>query len=307
LDQSTTKRSALGRGLGALIQDARYEKKDIIAAGSINEIEVEKIEPNPFQPRTHFDEDSLIDLASSIKELGIIQPITLRKVDENKYQIISGERRFKASKLAGLTKIPAYVRDANDQGLIEMALVENIQREDLNPIEIALSYHRLIEECSITQENLSERVGKSRSVITNFLRLLKLPAEIQVALRDKKISVGHGRALITIEDAQERLKLFFRIVNEHLSVRDVEEAVRNLNAEAEKVSGVKHSKQIALPQQYISLKKTLADQFKTKIEFKRSDDGKGKIVIPFASDEELEYISSIFNRLSENQQNGLPQ
>jgi len=222
---SAVKRSALGKGLGALIEDAGT-MNDFVRNSSIDEIDINQIESNPFQPRTDFDEESLNELATSIKEIGIIQPITVRKSANGKFQLISGERRFRASIIAGLKTIPAYVRTADDQGMLEMALVENIQREDLDAIEIAISYQRLIEECTLTQESLSDRVGKKRSTITNYLRLLKLPAEIQLGIRKKMLSMGHARALINIEDANDQLYIFEQIINDGLSVRKVEDMVR---------------------------------------------------------------------------------
>jgi len=228
----TIKRPALGRGLGALIDDSKYEKKtveEVISTGSITEIDIENIEVNPFQPRTHFDEEALGELAASIRELGIIQPITVRKLAEGSFQLISGERRFRASKIAGLKAIPAFVRDVNDQSMLELALVENIQREDLDAIEIAITYQRLIDECTLTQEALSERVGKKRSSITNYLRLLRLPAEIQAGIRDKRIAFGHAKALINIEDKEKQLNLFKRTIEEELSVRDTEKYAREIN------------------------------------------------------------------------------
>ncbi len=283
------KRDALGKGLGALIEDADQK---IFEIGSVNEIDINAIEVNPFQSRTKFNEQTLNELASSIKQLGIIQPITVRRVNKNKFQLISGERRFKASKIAGLTKIPAYIRTADDQGLLEMALVENIQREDLNSIEIAISYQRLIEECRLTQETLSERVGKKRSTIANYLRLLKLPAEIQLVIKDKEISMGHARTLVNIDDKETQIKICNEIIKNDLSVRKVEDIVRNLYEQS------KTSKQSNLSNEYTQLKEHLSKYFQTNIEFKRNDKGKGKIVIPFSSDEELERIVGILDKIN---------
>ena len=283
------KRDALGRGLGALIEDADQK---IFQLGSVNEIDINSIEVNPFQSRTKFDEQALNELASSIKQLGIIQPITVHRVNKNKFQLISGERRFKASKIAGLTKIPAYIRTADDQGLLEMALVENIQREDLNSIEIAISYQRLIEECRLTQETLSERVGKKRSTIANYLRLLKLPAEIQLVIKNKEISMGHARTLVNIEDKNTQIKLCHKIIKNDLSVRKVEDIVRNLYNQSDT------TKKFRLSEEYIQLKEHLSKYFQTNIEFKRNDKGKGKIVIPFNSDEELERIIGILDKIN---------
>src|SRR6056297_1384817 len=226
------KRNALGKGLGALIEDAGNENQQQVDA--VNEVDISKIDINPYQPRTNFNEEALNELASSIKEIGVIQPITVREISEDKYQLITGERRFRAAKLAGISKIPAFIRVADDQAMLEMALVENIQREDLDAIEVAISYQRLIEECKLTQENLSGRVGKKRATISNYLRLLRLPAEIQLGIRDHKISMGHARALITIDDPEKQLKAYYRIIDEGLSVRKTEEIIRDLSQQQAK-------------------------------------------------------------------------
>ena len=287
------KRNALGKGLGALIEDAGNGNNYQVDA--VNEISLELIEVNPYQPRTTFDEDALNELASSIKEIGVIQPITVRKINDSKFQLITGERRFRAAKIAGIYKMPAFIRTADDQAMLEMALVENIQREDLDAIEVAISYQRLIEECSLTQENLSGRVGKKRATISNYLRLLKLPAEIQLGIRDHKISMGHARALINIEDPDQQLQAYYRIVDEGLSVRKTEEMIRELGqTQARKSSGTKAKKE--LPDEYKQLKNHLATHFNTNIDVKRNDNGKGKIVIPFKSDKDLERIMSIINQ-----------
>ena len=270
------KRNALGKGLGALIEDAGHDNNYQVDA--VNEITLDKIEVNPYQPRTTFDETALNELASSIKEIGVIQPITVRKINENKFQLITGERRFRAAKIAGIHKMPAFIRTADDQAMLEMALVENIQREDLDAIEVAISYQRLIEECDLTQENLSGRVGKKRATISNYLRLLKLPAEIQLGIRDHKISMGHARALINIEDPDQQLQAYYRIVDEGLSVRATEELIRNLNQSQGKKNNSPRAKK-ELPEEYRQLKDHLASHFNTKIDFKRNDNGKGKIVI----------------------------
>lgn len=289
-------KNALGRGLGALIDDAdreRYEKLD-----TINEIDIDKIDTNPYQPRSKFDEEKLNELASSIKELGIIQPITIRSIDGNKYQLITGERRLRAALIAGLKRIPAYIRTANDQAMLEMALVENIQREDLDAIEVSISFQRLIEECRLTQENLSERVGKKRSTISNYLRLLKLPAEIQLGIRDKRITMGHARALVNIEDIKMQIDAYYRIIDEDLSVRKTEEMVRLLSIESapsEKVS-TKEKKEILL-QDFEDLQNQLSKFFSTDVQFRMNDQGKGKIVIPFKSGDELEKIMGIFDKI----------
>ena len=288
------KRNALGRGLGALIDGADMVQENV---SSISEIPVEKIEANPFQPRTKFDESALKELSVSIKELGIIQPITLRMVAENKYQIIAGERRFRASKIAGLKTIPAYVRVAEDEGMLEMALVENIQREDLDAIEVALSYQRLIEECKLTQETLSDRVGKKRSTISNYLRLLKLPTVIQKGLIDKSISMGHARAIVNIENTEDQLAVYELILAEELSVRKVEELVRNLSKELDKVEQNKGASKEKFPEEYRELKSHLSKFFNTKVDFSLSNKGKGKIVIPFSSAKDLERIMGILDKL----------
>ncbi|RLD60401.1 MAG: chromosome partitioning protein ParB [Bacteroidetes bacterium] len=287
------KKKALGRGLGALIEDS---EKVLENDKNINEINISYIEVNPFQPRTQFDKEALNELSTSIKELGIIQPITVRKVNNTKYQLITGERRLRASKLAGLTKIPAYVRTADDQAMLELALVENIQREDLDAIEVAISYQRLIEECKFTQEVLSDRVGKKRSTITNYLRLLKLPAEIQLGIRSKYISMGHARALINIEDDKSQLNIFKKIIDQGLSVRKVEDLVRDLNNNNNKNN--KSDSPVNNNQEYVQLQKHLSDFFNTQVDFKRNAKGKGKITIPFKTDEELERIVGIFDKLN---------
>mgnify|MGYP003587144828 FL=1 len=290
------KKSALGRGLGALI-DGANEAPAVEASSSINEIEISKIVANPYQPRTKFDEDALNELAASIKEIGIIQPITLRKIDDDQYQIIAGERRFRASKLAGLTTIPAYVRTADDEGMLEMALVENIQREDLDAIEIALSYQRLIDECKLTQENLSDRVGKKRSTVTNYLRLLKLPARIQKGIVEKNISMGHARALVNIQDSEMQLMIFDEIIKNEFSVRRVEEIVRNYNENSESFQTSEKVKKPKFPSEYQDLHHHLSKHFQSKVDFRMDQTGKGKIIIPFGSTKDLERILGILDQL----------
>jgi len=289
-----TKKIALGRGLGALIDDADMEK--IKSVGSINEIDVNLIETNPFQPRTSMDEESLRELASSIRELGIIQPVTVRQIQDNRYQLITGERRYRAAILAGLTSIPAYIRTANDQNLLELALVENIQREDLDAIEVAISYKRLMEECNLTQENMSERVGKKRSTIANYLRLLKLPAEIQLGLKQNKLSMGHARALITIEDPHVQIELYYRIEKEDLSVRQTEDLVRRSQQNNEVIEQRKEKKEKFL-QDFTRLEEHLSRYFNAPVKFRLNEKGKGKIVIPFNTTDDLERIIAIFDRL----------
>jgi len=286
------RKNALGRGLGALIEDAELPR---ITISTINEIDIDMIEVNPFQPRKNFNEESLQELASSIREIGIIQPITVRKINEDKFQLITGERRYKAAILAGLSTIPAYIRTANDQNMLEMSLVENIQREDLDSIEVAISYQRLIEECNLTQEHLSDRVGKKRSTIANYLRLLKLPAEIQLGLRDKIISMGHARAIVNITDPETQLDIYRTIIKNDLSVRKIEEMVRKLYNTSGKTRNT-NKEEISI-KEYKALQDHLIDFFQTEVELKRSNNGKGKIVIPFKSDEDLERILSIFDNL----------
>lgn len=281
------KRNVLGRGLGALMDDA----DKMLPGAGINEIELSKIEANPFQPRTKFDEEPLRELAESIKEIGLIQPITLRKISDDKYQIIAGERRFRAAQLAGLEAIPAYIRKAKDEGMLEMALVENIQREDLDAIEIALSYQRLLEELEFTQEELSTRIGKKRSTIANYLRLLKLPAIIQKGLIDKQISMGHARAIINIENPDTQTLIYNQIIKMGLSVRRVEEMVRNIGSEAQNESAI-HEKP-KFPKEYQPIKKQLDKIFSSKVDFLMNSNGKGKIVISFKSPADLDRIVKI--------------
>ena len=287
---------ALGRGLDALISTTEVHTD---GGSSINEIAIDSISPNPTQPRRDFDEAALRELADSIAEIGIVQPITLRKIDEGNYQIIAGERRWRASKLAGLHSIPAYVRTADDENVMEMALIENIQREDLNSVEIALAYQHLIEQYGLTQERLSERIGKNRSTITNYLRLLRLPAQIQMALQDKEIDMGHARALLTLDNPSLQISVFQQIVKEHLSVRKVEEIVKALSEGQSVTAGGKRlkPKSARLPEEYNILKASLSRFFQTKVQLTCSDKGKGKISIPFANEEELERIVELFDQL----------
>jgi ParB family transcriptional regulator, chromosome partitioning protein len=296
------KKKALGRGLSALLSDTPTEEKlevDISSpvssspsTGSINEIAVEYIEVNPFQPRQHFDQEALKELSESIKVHGIIQPITVRRLAHNQYQLISGERRFQASKLAGLTAIPAYVRSANDQQMLEMALIENIQRENLNPIEIALSYQRLISECNLKQDELGDRVGKNRSTVTNYLRLLKLPPDIQIALRDNQVSMGHARAIINVDNTDSQLYLFKKMIAEDLSVRKVEELARALTTGASKEVSVKNASPTGASKEISQLQSQLSSHFGTKVSV-HSDGKKGEIKIPFLSIEDLNRVLDI--------------
>lgn len=286
------KRNALGRGLDSLIS-----MDDVQPSGSsaINEIAIDLIKPNPDQPRINFDEEALEELATSIRELGIIQPLTLRSAEAGTYMIISGERRYRAAKLAGLDSVPAYVRTANDSELTEMALIENIQREDLNAIEIALTFRKLIDQYNLTQERLSERIGKKRATIANFLRLLKLPAEVQLGLRDKAVDMGHARALLSVEKPTMQLKLYNEILKKGLSVRQVEQRAKEMNEEgstepkapAKKVNNA----------DYDVLKQHLSKSFGVAVSFACNKDGKGKISLPFKNEEELERIIRIFDTL----------
>ena len=289
------KRNALGRGLDSLIS-----MDDVPARGSsaINDIELSQISPNPDQPRTTFDEDALDELATSIKELGIIQPLSLRKMGPNSYQIIAGERRYRAALRAGLTSVPAYIRTVNDTELTEMALIENIQREDLNAIEIALTFKKLIDQYNLTQERLSERIGKKRATIANFLRLLKLPAEVQLGLRDKRVDMGHARALLSIEKPSLQLKLYNEIIKNGLSVRKVEELARAYNKFEEEEPEAVPTKSPA--KKYSSsdfdiLKKHLSTAFKTPVQFSCDNNGKGKITFTFKNEDELERLITIFD------------
>ncbi|MGC6431319.1 MAG: ParB/RepB/Spo0J family partition protein [Jejuia sp.] len=298
-----TKKQALGRGLSALLKDPSNDIKSVQdegadkVIGNIIELDIEAIEVNPFQPRTNFSEESLQELASSIRELGIIQPITVRKLEFNKYQLVSGERRYRASKLVGLETIPAYIRIANDQESLEMALVENIQRQDLDPIEIALSYQRLIDEINLTQEQMSERVGKKRSTIANYLRLLKLDPIIQTGMRDGFISMGHGRALIAIEDQSEQLDIYEAILSRKLSVRETEELVRQHNAPSSSTSVNKdHNVEDEMPKHVKKGIKEFSEYFGHKIDVKVSKNGKGKIIIPFHSEEDFNRIKKLVQR-----------
>lgn len=290
-----TKKQALGRGLSALLKDPANDIKSVddkgadTIVGSIIELDLGAIEMNPFQPRTSFNEEALRELASSIKELGVIQPITVRKLEFNKYQLVSGERRFRASKLIGLPSIPAYIRIANDQESLEMALVENIQRQDLDPIEIALSYQRLIEEIEVTQETLSERVGKNRSTVANYLRLLKLDPIIQTGMRDGFISMGHGRALINIESSNDQLDIYEKIVSNSLSVRETEALVRGYKGPKEKPKATKK----ALPHFVAKGSRELSDLLDAKVSIKANKTGKGQMIVPFNNEEDFQRILNL--------------
>ena len=289
------KRNALGRGLDSLISMGEVQTS---GSSAINEIPISQISPNPEQPRTNFDGDSLEELAMSIRELGIIQPLTLRSVGVDSYQIISGERRYRAARLAGLDSVPAYVRTANDSEITEMALIENIQREDLNAIEIALTFRKLIDQYKLTQERLSERIGKKRATIANFLRLLKLPAEVQIGLRDRKVDMGHARALLSLDRAPLQLKLYNEIIKKGLSVRQVEAMAKQLQ---EREAAAEGEAQVPERQKsnrdYDILKKHLNSSFKTPVKLSVDASGKGKITFSFKNDEELENLIRIFDKL----------
>ena len=294
---SSQKSNALGRGLDALISTETVRTQ---GSSTINEIAIEEIEANPNQPRREFEEAALQELATSIREIGIIQPITLRQVADNRFQIIAGERRWRASQIAGLQAIPAYIRTISDESVMEMALVENIQREDLNAIEIALAYEHLLEASGMTQEKVSERVGKSRTAITNYLRLLKLPAQVQMALQKKEIDMGHARALLAIDSPSLQIKLFKEVQKEGWSVRKVEEMVQQLkNGENIENGKKKIASRNALPEEFTLLKSRLSKFLNTKVQMTYSSNGKGKISIPFAYEEELEHIMNVFDKLKE--------
>ena len=289
------KYNALGRGLDALISTEGVRPQ---GSSTINEIPISQIEANPNQPRREFDSEALQELATSIREIGIIQPITLRQIDDNRFQIIAGERRWRASQIAGLTAIPAYIRTISDESIMEMALVENIQREDLNAIEIALAYQHLLENDGMTQEKVSERVGKSRAAIANYLRLLRLPAQIQLSLQKKEIDMGHARALLSIDSPSLQIKLYKEIMKNNYSVRKVEEMVSLLKNGEEIPTGT--NKIVAkqqLPEEFNVLKNRLSEFLNTKVQFTCNPKGKGKISIPFNSEEDLERILTLFDKL----------
>lgn len=302
-----SKKKALGRGLSALLSDNSTEddrlESDLptgtierstkpATTGGIQEIPIGEIEVNPFQPRTHFDQEALNELSESIKVHGIIQPITVRRLSEHQYQLISGERRFQASKLAGLQAIPAYIRLADDQQMLEMALIENIQRENLNAIEISLSYQRLISECNLKQEELGERVGKNRATVTNYLRLLKLPPDIQIAVRDNKLSMGHARAIINVENAEQQLYIFKKTIEEDLSVRKVEELVRELSVPKSQSTTTSAAPSNPASREVVQIQNRLSSHFGTRVVVK-SDGKKGEIKIPFLSVEDMNRILDI--------------
>ncbi|MGN0224832.1 MAG: ParB/RepB/Spo0J family partition protein [Prevotella sp.] len=291
----TAKTNALGRGLDALISTDSVSTQ---GSSTISEVAIDQIEANPNQPRRDFDPVALEELANSIRQIGIVQPITLRQTDDSKFQIIAGERRWRASQLAGLRAIPAYIRTIKDENVMEMALVENIQREDLNAIEIALAYEHLLEKSGMTQEKVAERVGKSRAAIANYLRLLKLPALVQMSLQKKEIDMGHARALLSLDSPSMQLKLFREITKNGYSVRKVEEMCQRLNSgedlqEAKKIMKAKEK----LPEEFNMLKNKLSDLFATKVQMSMGANGKGKISIPFSNEEELEHIMSVLDKM----------
>lgn len=291
------RRNALGRGLGALLEDSssKEQKEEIVReVSSINEILLDQVEVNPYQPRTEFDHQALEELAESIRVQGIIQPITVRKLGTDRYQLISGERRVQAAKLTGLKKIPAYIRLANDQQMLEMALIENIQRENLNAMEISLSYQRLISECDLKQEELGDRVGKNRSTVNNYLRLLKLPPDIQAALRDNRITMGHARAIINIDNVERQLHIFQKIIKEDLSVRKVEALVRDLATPRKKESSP-NNVDPKTEYQFKQLQSRLSSHFGTKVQIKNSGKEKGEIKIPFISSDDLSRILELLD------------
>lgn len=287
------KKQALGRGLSALIGGA----EEVHTSGSsiISEIPIGFIQANPLQPRTDFDEEALAELAESIRENGVISPITVRKIDKESYQIIAGERRYRASKMVGLAKIPAYIRTADDEQLHIMALIENIQRADLNPIEIALGYHKAMEDFELTQEKLSERIGKKRSVIANYLRLLKLPAEIQIGLKDGKLNMGHAKAIAGLADYSDQIRVYEEVVDRSLSVRETEALVKSV-ASGEEIKPKAKAKKF-VSEEFDKLKQELSTMFNTKVSLHYNEQGKGKILLPFDSDDDLMRLMSIFDKL----------
>jgi len=295
------KKNGLGRGLGALLKDTPQplQNKPVEKVAGIDSINIDQIEMNPFQPRTHFDEEALQELCESIKIHGVITPITVRRLSANKYQLIAGERRTQASKRAGLTKLPAYIREANDQEMLEIALIENIQRENLNALEVALSYQRLISECKLKQEELGDRVGKKRSTVNNYLRLLKLPPDIQASIRDQRLSMGHARAIVSVEDVEKQLYIFNKILSDELSVRATEEMARAVSSKVKEAAPASKapqaSNQGAGSSEINTLQTKLSSHFGTKINIKSDPQYKGEIKIPFVSVDDLNRILDILN------------
>jgi len=293
---NTSKKSPLGRGLGALIEGVEKEALERKVEANL-QIDINSIEANPFQPRLRFDNQSLEELAASIRQLGIVVPLTVRETGDGRYQLIAGERRLRAARMAGLTHVPAYIRTADDTAMLEMALVENIQREDLDAIEVAITYQRLIEECNLTQEQLSDRVGKQRSTVANYMRLLRLPAEIQLGIRNRNLSMGHARTLVNIEDPAKQIKVFYHIIEEDLSVRATEELVRHLQSAAAK-DPAKVEKKKRLNTEFEEVAKQLTSLFHSEVQFRINEKGRGKIVIPFADSDEMERIIGLLDKLN---------
>jgi ParB family chromosome partitioning protein len=291
-----TKKNALGRGLGALIDGVEKEVLEKKVEANL-QIAIDSIDANPFQPRTRFDEQALQELAASIKQLGIVQPLTVRETGGGRFQLIAGERRLRAARLAGLTHVPAFIRTADDQAMLELALVENIQREDLDAVEVAISYQRLIEECKLTQEQLSDRVGKQRSTVANYMRLLKLPPEIQLGIKNKQVTMGHARTLVNIEDPKKQIKVYYKIIDNDLSVRSAEDLVRSLQSENLKDPS-KIEKKKKLNEDFTQLSDQLEKLFSSKVKFRINEKGVGKIVIQFDNPEEMERILGVFDRLN---------
>ncbi len=293
---NTVKKSPLGRGLGALIDGV--EKEVLEKKVEVNlQIDINSIDSNPFQPRTRFDAQALEELAASIRQLGIVQPLTVRETGDGRFQLIAGERRLRAARTAGLTHVPAYVRTADDTAMLEMALVENIQREDLDAMEVAITYQRLIEECNLTQEQLSDRVGKQRSTVANYLRLLRLPAEIQLGIRNRSLTMGHARTLVNIEDPNKQINIFYHVIQEDLSVRATEELVRHFQSQAAK-DPAREEKRKKLNSEYGELAGQLSKLFASEVQFRINEKGRGKIVIPFSDNDEMERIIALLDKLN---------
>ena len=286
----------MGRGLGALIDGVEKEVLEKKVEANL-QIDINSIDGNPFQPRTRFDSQTLEELAASIRQVGIVVPLTVRETGEGRYQLIAGERRLRAARMAGLTHVPAYVRTADDTAMLEMALVENIQREDLDAVEVAITYQRLIEECSLTQEQLSDRVGKQRSTVSNYLRLLRLPAEIQLGIRNGNLSMGHARTLVNIEDPAKQIDIYYHIIREDLSVRATEELVRQLQSAATR-DPAKAEKRKKLNTEFEELGKQLSGLFGTEVQFRINEKGRGKITIPFSDSDEMERIIAMLDKLN---------
>ena len=293
---NTAKKSPLGRGLGALIYGVEKEALEKKVEANL-QIDINSIDGNPFQPRTRFDNDTLEELAASIRQVGIVVPLTVRETGNGRYQLIAGERRLRAARMAGLTHVPAYVRTADDTAMLEMALVENIQREDLDAIEVAITYQRLIEECNLTQEKLSDRVGKQRSTVANYLRLLRLPAEIQLGIRNRNLTMGHARTLVNIEDPARQINIFYHIIEEDLSVRATEELVRRLQSAASK-DPARIEKKKKLNTEYEELAHQLSHLFRSEVQFRINEKGRGKIVIPFSDTDDMERIIGLLDKLN---------